>query len=602
MKTKNKPKYNVIQNVCWMTKVAWNTRKSVLFITVFCAVIEIILNLLQLFIAPVILRKVEEHRSLVELFGTIAFFTISLFLFQGIKAYMDVIKFLPNVEIRSTILGMVAKKSNHSSFPNTLEENFIRLREKAHMATADNDRATEHIWLVLSELITNVGGLFIYLKILSHVNITLIFIITFTCFAGFLISRKTDHWLYIKRKENESYYAKKTYIRNKSQSMEFAKDIRIFGLQSWMNELLKNVHDVYLDYRLDVEKKMLLVDIIEVFFTMLRNGLAYAYLICMVLEQKISVSEFILYFTAVSTFTAWVMGIMRNLTKLHKDSLDICEVREFLEYPEVFIFEGGKKIEKADKYELCLENVSYRYPNAKNDAIHQMNLKIYPGENLAIVGLNGAGKTTLVRLICGLLDPTEGRILLNGTDVRLFNRSELYQLFSAVFQQFSVLDVTVAENIAQTSENIDYEKLKRCMEKAGIDKFIEELPQGIDTHVGKNVYLDGILCSGGQLQRLMLARALYKDGAILVLDEPTAALDPIAENDIYMKYHEMTNGKTSIFISHRLASTRFCDRIIFMQNGEIYEEGTHESLLEKDGAYAKLFEVQSRYYREGRDF
>ena len=231
-----------------------------------------------------------------------------------------------------------------------------------------------------------------------------------------------------------------------------------------------------------------------------------------------------------------------------------------------------------------------------------MNLNICPGENLAIVGLNGAGKTTLVRLICGLLDPTEGRILLNGTDVRLFNRSELYQLFSTVFQQFSVLDVTVAENIAQTSENIDYEKLKRCTEEAGIDKFIEELPQGIDTHVGKNVYLDGILCSGGQLQRLMLARALYKDGAILVLDEPTAALDPIAENDIYMKYHEMTNGKTSIFISHRLASTRFCDRIIFMQNGEIYEEGTHESLLEKDGAYAKLFEVQSRFYREGRDF
>ena len=140
------------------------------------------------------------------------------------------------------------------------------------------------------------------------------------------------------------------------------------------------------------------------------------------------------------------------------------------------------------------------------------------------------------------------------------------------------------------------------MENAGIKEYVEELPQGTNTHVGKNVYLDGVLFSGGQLQRLMLARALYKDGAILVLDEPTAALDPIAENDIYLKYHDMTKGKTSIFISHRLASTRFCDRIIFMEHGKIKEEGTHESLLEKDGAYARLFEVQSRYYREGRDF
>ena len=231
-----------------------------------------------------------------------------------------------------------------------------------------------------------------------------------------------------------------------------------------------------------------------------------------------------------------------------------------------------------------------------------MNLTIHPGEKLAIVGLNGAGKTTLVRLLCGFFDPTEGHVLLNGRDIREFNRREYYQLFSAVFQEFSVLDVTVAENIAQTVENINYEKIHDCIEKAGLSALIQELPKGLDTHVGKEVFLDGVLCSGGQTQRLMLARALYKDGPILMLDEPTAALDPIAENDIYMKYNDMTQGKTSIFISHRLASTRFCDRIIFMADGTIVEQGTHESLLAQDGEYAKLFEVQSRYYQEGRDF
>ena len=160
----------------------------------------------------------------------------------------------------------------------------------------------------------------------------------------------------------------------------------------------------------------------------------------------------------------------------------------------------------------------------------------------------------------------------------------------------------MAENITQTTEKFDEKKLWDCIEKAGLTDTIKELPNGLDTHVGREVYLDGVLFSGGQTQRLMLARALYKDGPILMLDEPTAALDPIAENDIYMKYNDMTAGKTSMFISHRLASTRFCDRIIFVADGLIAEEGTHESLLALGGEYAKLFEVQSRYYQEGKEF
>ena len=336
--------------------------------------------------------------------------------------------------------------------------------------------------------------------------------------------------------------------------------------------------------------------------TIARNGIAYVYLISMALNEGLGVPEFLLYFTAVSTFTTWVMGILQQATKLHQQSLDISQVREFLEYPEPFKFEEGSAVPKADSYELKMENVSFRYPGAEGDTIHGLNLTVHPGEKLAIVGLNGAGKTTLVKLLCGLFDPTEGRVLLNDKDIRDFNRREYYGLFSAVFQEFSILDVTVAENIAQNKENIDYEKVADCIEKAGLTKTVKELPKDLDTHVGREVYLDGVLFSGGQTQRLMLARALYKDGPILMLDEPTAALDPIAENDIYMKYNDMTKGKTSLFISHRLASTRFCDRIIFVADGHITEEGTHESLLALGGAYAKLFEIQSRYYQEGKEF
>lgn len=197
------------------------------------------------------------------------------------------------------------------------------------------------------------------------------------------------------------------------------------------------------------------------------------------------------------------------------------------------------------------------------------------------------------------MDPDEGRVLLNGRDIRDFDRRDYYSLFSAVFQQFSIIDSTIAQNISQSVEDIDYPKLSDCLEKAGLQKMIKELPKGLETHLGRDIYDDGIMLSGGQTQRVLLARALYKNAPILVLDEPTAALDPLAENDIYMKYNAMCAGKTSVFISHRFASTRFCDRVVYVADGKAAEVGTHDELIKLGGGYAKLFEIQARYYREG---
>lgn len=229
-------------------------------------------------------------------------------------------------------------------------------------------------------------------------------------------------------------------------------------------------------------------------------------------------------------------------------------------------------------------------------------LTIRAGEKVAIVGLNGAGKTTLIKLISGLLDPSDGQVLLNGVDIREFNRGDYYSVFSTVSQNFSVLDTTIAENVSQTVKPFDRAKVEKCLDLAGLSQRIGQLSAGIDTKLGKKLWDDGLELSGGEIQRLMLARALYRNAPILVLDEPTAALDPLAENDIYLKYNEMTENKTSIFVSHRLASTRFCDRILFIGNGGIQEEGSHEDLLALGGAYSDLFQVQSRYYRDGQAF
>lgn len=599
---KKKPKYNMLQNIAWMVGHAWKVRKRVLVFVLLTATLEVLYNLTQLYIAPEILRCVEQAVPLNELLLTIGLFTGALFSTMGMKEYIEENSMFPRVDVRSRVIGLIGRKCNMTSYPNNLNANFIKLRERAHVACDGNRDAVEHIWTTLTNLLKNIGGFAVYLTILSALDWWMIVLILLTCVAGFFVSLHVNNWRYAHRDEEDKIYAQKIYVRSSAESVILAKDIRIFGLQNWLNDMNASIHDVYKDFRFRFEKKLILGDVTEAVLTIARNGIAYVYLIHLTLEKNLSVSEFLLYFTAVSTFTVWVTGILQELTKLHQESIDISCVREFLEYPECFVFEEGESVSKADGYELKLENVSFRYPEAETDTIHNLNLTVHPGEKLAIVGLNGAGKTTLVKLLCGLFDPTEGRVLLNGEDIREFNRREYYALFSAVFQEFSVLDVTVAENIAQTNENIDMEKVWDCIEKAGLTTAIKELPQGIETHVGREVYLDGVLFSGGQTQRLMLARALYKDGPILLLDEPTAALDPIAENDIYMKYNDMTAGKTSMFISHRLASTRFCDRIIFVADGNIAEEGTHEELLAKNGSYAELFEIQSRYYQEGREF
>ncbi|MGN1026780.1 MAG: ABC transporter ATP-binding protein [Faecousia sp.] len=563
---------------------------------------EIAQNLAQLFVAPVILSKVEQTAPIEELLGAILIFSALLYVLRFVLNYWDNTCLIGRIDVRTSIVKEIIRKSITTSFPNTGDPELLKLQLGAQQATGANDRGTEKIWKTLTALLVNLGSFAIYLLLLTNLNGFLILVVTLTSVAGFLVNRNVSQWEYLHKDENRQYWKQMDYIEKKTRSIEAAKDIRIFGLGQWLNEIYDGVLRLKQAWVIRREKKYILAGVVDVLLALLRNGIAYGYLIHKVLNEGLSASEFLLYFTAVSGFTTWVTGILGECTTLRQECQEVATVLEYLDYPEPFRFSGGRPVEKISACELKLENVTFRYPGTEKPLFEHFNLTICPGEKVAVVGLNGAGKTTLVKLLCGFYDPEEGRVLLNGVDIREYNRQDYYKLLSAVYQDYSVLDVTVAENVAQEQENIDLQRVNDCLDKAGLMDFVSQLPQGLQTHVGRDVYLDGVLFSGGQTQRLMLARALYKDGPILVLDEPTAALDPIAESDIYQKYNEMTAGKTALFISHRLASTRFCDRILYLEDGKILEEGTHQELLNRGGAYAKLFEIQSRYYQEGRDF
>ncbi len=603
---KMKPKYTIWQNVQYMLGMVWTCKVySVVVFCVLASILKILSSLTGILITPMILRCVEAQVPFVRLFITILVFAGMLMIWSGLSAYVECVNSLADrADIRRTLMQTVMKKNCTTSYPNLEDQNVLWYRRQAEKAVRGSGEATEGVWNTLSDIIKNIGGFFIYLFMLTAVNPVVIVITMVTAVLGYLVNRYAKRWRYQHKDEVADYELKTWYILRKSQDMTLAKDLRLFGMENWLKDIYASVMILYRGYFFRRERIYLLTDIVNVVLTFLRNGIAYGYLIYMVFNQNLPISEFLLYFATVGGFTAWIGGIFDSFGILHEQSLDLSMMREYLEMQEVFWEESER--DKREDIPACKEScslelrgVSFRYPGAKEDTIHNLDLVISPGEKLAIVGMNGAGKTTLVKLLCGFYNPTEGEVLYNGIDIRKFDRREYYSLFSAVFQKFSVLETTLAENVAQTYDSIDMERVERCIEKAGLKRKVEALPNGYQTYIGKRVFLDGVELSGGEIQKLMLARALYKDSPILILDEPTAALDPIAENDMYQRYDQMTRSHTSVYISHRLASTRFCDRIIYLKNGRIAESGTHEELLRAGGGYARLYEMQSKYYREG---
>ncbi len=592
---KEKPKYNILQNFCFLAKSAWKLEKGCVLFPAAKEMLALILQLVELFVAPVILSKIEQQVPLSEFLGIIGIFTVTLLLIAGLDGYFVQMNNRADGRLRLNTMHRINHKACTTAYENTVKKDYLDLIGQANYYIAST-----MVFGFSIHFLGALAGFGIYLFLLTtKLPLLLLGISVLTALMGYMLNKRVNRWQFERRQEVKSSTGRTYYVDNTIMNNEMSKDIRMFGLGNWLMELWNEGFTLYMNYVKRRELRLLAVNLAGVLLTLLRNAFAYAYLIHLVLTEGLSASEFLLLFTAAGGFTQWVITLLDSLAEIQDQSLNLCQLREYLEYPEPFAFEEAPAVPRADEYTLTLENVTYRYPNTEKPTIDNLNFTLKPGEKVAIVGLNGAGKTTLVKLLCGFLDPTEGCVLLNGEDIRQYNRRDYYQLFSAVFQEFSILAATVAANVAQTEENIDYERVAECLDKAGLTEMVAELPEGAENHLRKIIRDDGIELSGGQTQRLMLARALYKNAPVLVLDEPTAALDPLAESDIYRKYDSMSKGRSSIFISHRLASTQFCDRVLFLSEGKIAEEGTHEELLKNGAGYAELFEVQARYYKEG---
>lgn len=386
------------------------------------------------------------------------------------------------------------------------------------------------------------------------------------------------------------------YLNRISRDFSFAKDIRLFHMREYLSKMCEE----YIIVRKRWTEKMYFyyfcTDLISLVLSVLIEMGIFGYLIYSGLTGSISVTELVLFSFTVTEFGAYLTGVGQKIIGAFQINIGINDFREFLDIENVQRNSGGKPLPEKTPYEIELKDVSFTYPGSDRRILDSVSLKIKAGENLALVGVNGAGKTTLVKIICGLYMPSGGKVLINGTDISEFNRDDYYKVISAVFQDPRFLPCTVLENVsmlpeAESDRSLFFESIK----KAGLYEKIMSLSKKEDTPLVKTVNENAVELSGGEMQRLLLARAIYKNAPVLVLDEPTAALDPIAENDVYLKYSEISWEKTSIYISHRLSSTRFCDRIVLLEDGKIVEEGTHGELMALKGKYFDMFEIQSKY-------
>lgn len=414
-----------------------------------------------------------------------------------------------------------------------------------------------------------------------------------------LVVLNIEKWQHRTKDERANIDRKLDYVVSRTSHSSIAKEIRIYNMKTWINSMSEFFMKEQYRWQKKIASKRFRQILFEALLICARNGGAYAFLIGKMLADEITIGEFVLYFGAITGFGQWLEQIVSRIGKLSTAHYKVDDYRYLIDTMDTMRRNEGAPLPPAgEPVDMVFENVSFHYEGSNELILDHINLTIRKGEKLAIVGTNGAGKTTLVKLICSLLQPVSGRILMNGTNIKEFNRDDYYTLITAVFQNVCVLPVSIAQNISFCSNSeIDWEKLYTCAELAGIKEKMESLPNGFATHLVPSVTEHGVELSGGENQKLMLARALYKDAPLMILDEPTAALDPIAENHMYLKYNELTENKTAIFISHRLSSTRFCDRIILLHDKTIAETGTHDELMALGGKYKEIFDIQSRYYK-----
>ncbi len=590
--------YSIWSNYIFTFKPLWQQKRRIALCFLAAAVLFVAVPVVGMMITSMMIGSLEQGISMQH------FVCRALLAFAGYgvlnmaKSYLDARNDGQYIEARTALFLMDwIKKDLTISMEQCEDAQIQKLKKKSENCIWANEWGIEGFMRHNLDLLKSLLGLFVYTLIVGIMNWKILaMLVGMSAVSAAAAYGVTRYYEKIKDPLAEQGVTM-GYINREVDDVQSGKDIRIFGLGKWIvgkyDQAIKKCRRLY--FQRDIREYG--SNMLDTALDAVRDLVCYLYLILQ-LSQGMRISEFVFYLGLVAGFSNWIGMISKRVVSVKQESDNISELRNYLSLEEEA--PSGVKLAETDRIEVVFDHVSYRYHGAEEETLHDVSFRLASGEKLALVGLNGAGKTTIVKLMSGLYLPTSGTVYVNGISTRALDRSAYFAKQAAIFQEPFQTSYNIAENIA-LEETYDRAKLWKVLAQAGLDEKVKSLDRQLDTHLGKDIAQDGIMLSGGEMQKLLLARALYREAQLILLDEPTAALDALAETEIYQKYQTLMRGKSVLFISHRLASTRFCDRILLLAEGRIQEQGTHEELMREQGAYFQLFQVQSKYYDKAED-
>lgn len=594
---KGKKRHSTAANVLYLLRHVTKVDRTYLLALAAALAVKLTLPMVATLLPTAAVAALTRGRStgqyLTAILGLMALYALGTVLSGCLTQVMD----LKNMRFRiQTFVPIQFRKALTMDFCLLESPEGQKKAATADAALRSNDVGVEGMLRHLEPWLLNLIGMVLYGTAAVRLDWHILLVLLAMTGANYLIALWAWHFNMRTKPKADTFLQGQKYLRREGEQPANGKDIRLYRMEKWFMD----AHNACVmgrdKWRRQSFGRRALRSVSDSMFLVVRDALAYAILVKSFLSGTIDAAGFTLTIGIISTFTNWLNEFVATSDDWRYETLEVDDLRDFLEQKDVLNHGPGADISKVKcPPQVELRDVSFTYPGQERPVINHLSLTIRPGEKIALVGLNGAGKTTLVKLLSGLYKPDSGEILLDGIPASDFNAVEYLRLVGTLYQDVNVLPFTIGENVSGR-EDYDHVRVWSCLEQAGLKEAVEAMPKRLDTSITQQLDREGVNLSGGQQQRLLFARTLYKNAPLLILDEPTAALDPLAEADLYQKYAQTTEGKTSVFISHRLSSTQFCDRVVYMEHGRAAEVGTHWELLEHGGKYAELFRLQSSYY------
>ncbi|MBR5717957.1 MAG: ABC transporter ATP-binding protein [Clostridia bacterium] len=591
----------------YIFKLVWDTKRSLLFVMLFMAAFNGIMPVVGSIIgAAIINRLADAYSGALLTFGVIAVLLVLQFAYtfinQAVTRLYATVTSISGEQVSNHVKMLIMDKAKQVDMAKYDSPDFY-----ARMENANREAGMRPIQIMSStfSVLSVVISIISYIAVLFAVSwwspILIVLVSIPVTVVNFVYRRKNVNYMFFRSKNRRQmdYYASTVIDK------DLVKEIRMFNLGDTFTEKYKNAFDEYYSglRRLRIEET--LYGVAAAALTTVVYCLLYIFIAKGVFRHEFAVGDFSLYTGAITAIGAGVSNLITSTASIYEGTLFIENLITFLDEKPTIVpcIEEPRHVCRNTAHTIEFRHVHFRYQGMDRDVLKDINLTIHGGETVVIVGLNGAGKTTLVKLLTRLYDPTSGTVLLDGHDIREYAVDELYDMFGMIFQDFGKYAVTAGENIVfgDIERDAGESARREAAEQSGANVFIEKLENGYDTPLMRYFDANGAELSIGQWQKLAIARAFYSDSDILILDEPTASLDPMAEQDIFNRFNELRKNKISIFISHRLSSATIADTILVMENGCIVEKGSHKELMEKKGKYFTLFSTQAARYVEEKD-